>query len=80
MLKKLLKYDLKDMFKFLIIFYSLGIFFAILTRIFLGIENSFIMNIIGQISSGVTISMIFNILINNLMRIWVRFKNSFYND
>lgn len=80
MLKKLLKYDLKDMFKFLVIFYSIGLFFAILTRIFLGIENSFIMNIIGKICSGVTISMIFNILINNLMRIWVRFKNSFYND
>lgn len=80
MLNKLLKYDLKDMFKFLVIFYSIGIFFAILTRLFLGIENSFIMNVIGQICSGVTISMIFNILINNLMRIWVRFKNSFYND
>ena len=80
MLKKLLKYDLKDMFKLLIIFYSIGIFFSILTRIFLGIENSFIMNIIGQICSGVTISMIFNILINNMMRIWVRFKNNFYND
>ena len=80
MLNKLLKYDLKDMFKFLVIFYSIGIFFSILTRIFLNIENSFIMTIIGQICSGVTISMIFNILINNLMRIWVRFKNSFYND
>ena len=80
MLKKLLKYDLKYMFRLLIVFYSIGIFFAILTRLFLGIENSFIMNVIGQICSGVTISMIFNILINNLMRIWVRFKNSFYND
>ena len=38
------------------------------------------MEIIGQICSGVTISMIFNILINNLMRLWVRFKNNFYND
>ncbi len=48
MLKKLLKYDLKDMFKFLVIFYSIGLFFAILTRLFLNIENSLIMNIIGQ--------------------------------
>jgi len=80
MLKKLLKYDLKNIFKFLIIFYSLALFFGVLTRIFLNIENSFIMNIIGQICSGVTISMFFNILINNLMRLWIRFKNNFYGD
>ena len=80
MLKKLLKYDLEYNYKVLVIFYLLAIFFAIFTRICFNIENSFIMNIIGQISSGVTISMIFNILINNLMRLWVRFKNNFYND
>jgi len=80
MLKKLLKYDLQNIFKILIIFYILSLFFSILTRIFFSIENSFIMNIIGQICSGVTISMIFNILINNLMRLWVRFKNNFYGD
>ena len=70
MLKKLLKYDLQNVYKLLIVFYSLSLFFAILTRIFLSIENSFIMNIIGQICSGTTIAMIFNILINNLMRLW----------
>jgi len=80
MLKKLLKYDLQSKFKPLVIFYSLSIFFAILTRIFLSIENSFIINLIGQICSGVTISMMFNIIINNLMRVWVRFKNNFYGD
>ena len=67
MLKKLIKYDLKSIFKFLIIFYSIGMFFAIMTRLFFSFDNSFIMNIIGQICSGVTISMIFNILINNLI-------------
>ena len=80
MLKKLLKYDLSHIFKFLSIFYFLSIFFGILTRIFLSIENSHIMNIIGQICSGVTISMLFNILINNLMRLWVRFKHNLYGD
>jgi len=64
----------------LIIFYSLAIFFGVLTRIFFEIENSFIINIIAQICTGVTISMIVNILINNLMRLWVRFKNNFYGD
>lgn len=80
MLNKLLKYDLKSNFKVIIIFYSLAIFFAVLTRVFLNIENSLIVNIIGQVCSGVTISMLFNIVINNLMRIWVRFKQSLYGD
>jgi len=80
MLGKLLKYDLKSKFKFLMIFYGLAIFFAVLTRIFLMIDNSLIMNIIGKVCSGVTISMIFNILINNVMRLWGRFKSNFYGD
>ena len=80
MLKKLLKYDLENIFKVLVIFYSLSLFFGILTRIIFNVENSFIINIIAQICSGITISMIFNILINNLMRFWARFKNNFYGD
>lgn len=80
MLKKLLKYDLQNINKVLVIFYSLSLFFAILTRIFLSIDNSFIINIIGKVCSGVTISMIFNIIINNLMRLWSRFKTNFYSD
>ena len=80
MLKKLLKYDLKYNSKVLVVFYILSIFFSILTRIFLNIDNSLILNIIGKICSGVTISMIFNILINNIMRLWARFHNNFYKD
>lgn len=80
MLKKLLKYDLQNMFKFLIVFYILALFFATLTRIFFSIDNSLIINIIGQICSGITISMMFNIVINVLMRAWVRFKNNIYGD
>jgi len=80
MLKKLLKYDIQDINKVLVIFYGLSIFFAILTRLFLSIDNSFIMEIIGKICSGVTISMIFNIIINNMMRLWYRFKSNFYGD
>lgn len=80
MLKKLLKYDLKSMFKVLIVFYILSIFFAVLTRVFLNVNSSFIMNIIGQICSGATISMMVSILINNLMRAWVRFRANLYGD
>lgn len=80
MLKKLLKHDLESIFKFIIVFYILALFFGLLTRIFLSIDGSFIMNIIGKICSGAAISMIVSILINSLMRLWVRFKNNFYGD
>lgn len=80
MLGKLLKYDIKSIIKFLCIFYSLAVFFGILTRIFLSVENSLVMNIIGQICQGTAISMMFSIVINNLMRMWVRFKTNLYGD
>lgn len=80
MLTKLLKYDFKKIYKFLIIFYLLAIFFAILTRIFFQIDNSFVMSIVAKICSGATISMIVSIIINNVMRLWVKFKNTLYDD
>lgn len=80
MLKNLLKYDLKKVYKNLIIFYSLSLFFGVLTRIFLNIDNSMVMLIISKICSGITISMFFSIIINNLMRLWVTFAANLYGD
>jgi len=80
MLKKLLKYDLESVYKVLSVFYILSIAVAILTRLFFCFENSTMLNIIAQILSGTTIAMIANILINNLMRVWVRFKQNLYGD
>lgn len=80
MLKKLLKYDLQYIYKVLIVFYTLSLFFGVLTKIFFLSKNSFILNVIAQICSGTTIAMIFNIIINNIMRLWVRLKNNFYGD
>ena len=80
MLNKLLKYEFKFIFKVIVVFYMIGLFFALLTRIFLSIDSSLMMNIIGKICSGVTISMIFNIIINNIMRMWYRFKANLYGD
>ena len=80
MLGKLLKYDLKWTYKLLIVFYLLAIFFAILGRILTDIENSFILNIIGKICIGTTVAMIVNIIINSLMRSWVRFTRNLYKD
>lgn len=80
MLKKLLKYEFVRIYKFLIIFYGLSLFFGFITKILFCFDNSLLMNIFAQITSGVTISMIFNILINNLMRLWVLFKHNLYGD
>ena len=80
MLNKLLKYDLKYMIKNMAIFYILSIFFAITTRILFNMEQSVIINIIGQISVGCMFAMIVNTLINTMMRSWVRFRDSLYKD
>ena len=80
MLKKLLKYDLENMFKFISIFYLLAIFFAILTRIFFDLEQTLIIKIISQICVGAMFSMIASSIINTLMRSWIRFKETIYGD
>ena len=80
MLNKLLKYDLKYMIKNMSIFYILTIFFAITTRILFSLEQTIIVNILGQISVGCMFAMLGNILINTIMRSWVRFTDSIYKD
>ena len=72
MLQKLLKYDLKYIYKVLVVFYILVIFFAIFTR-FMLYKDIAIIKIFGQVCSGITISMIISIIINNIMRLWARF-------
>ena len=80
MLNKLLKYDLKYMIKNMSVFYILALFFAILTRILFSLDQSVMVNIIGKISNGCFIAMIANIVINVMMRSWVRFRESIYKD
>ena len=81
MLGKLIKYDTRFVInRGLIVFYALSLAFGGLTRFFNLFDNSLALDIIGKICSGVTISMFFNIIINNLMRMWVRFKQNFYGD
>ena len=80
MLNKLLKYDLKYMVKNMSIFYILAIFFSITTRIIFSLNQTIIVNIIGQISVGCMFAMLANILINTMMRSWVRFRDSIYRD
>ncbi len=80
MLGKLLKYDLKYMIKNMSIFYILAIFFSVTSRIFLSLEQTIIVKIIGGISVGCMFAMVVNILINTMMRSWVRFRESIYKD
>ena len=80
MLSKLLKYDLKYMIKNMSVFYILAIFFAICTRLLSLPEQSVMIVILSKISSGCTIAMIANIIINVMMRSWVRFRDSLYKD
>ena len=80
MLKKLLKYDLKWCYKALTIFYILSIISAILTRVFINIDGRILFTIIGKIMQGITITLLINILINNILRIWARVIKNFYSD
>lgn len=79
MLGKLLKYDLKWIYKVIVVFYVLSLIFSLLTRLFL-INDSFVFNILNKISAGIAISMIVSCLINCLMRSWVRFIRNIYKD
>ena len=80
MLGKLLKYDLKWIYKVIVVFYILAFIFSILTRILLNIENSLLFNVLAKIVNGAMISMIISGLINGLIRSWVRFINNIYKD
>jgi len=80
MLGKLLKYDLKWKYKPLLVFYILALFFAGVTKILQQFDNSLIFFVLTQICSGIVISMLINILINNFMRIWSRFIRNIYKD
>ena len=80
MLIKLLKYDLKYMIKNMCVFYILSIFFAITTRLLSLPEQTVMITILSKISSGCMIAMIANVVINVMMRSWVRFRDSLYKD
>jgi len=80
MLNKLLKYDLKWIYKGVVVFYILAAIFSIIGRIFAEIENSLLFDILSKISFGVAISMIINSLINCLMRSWAKFIQNVYKD
>jgi len=80
MLKKLIKYDFNWIFKMVFVFMILGIFCAILGRLFSLIENSIIFSIISSIFKGACISLLISALINSIMRGWARLVTNQYKD
>lgn len=80
MLGKLLKYDLKFVYKVVIVFYILAVIFSVIGRGLSLIENSVMFNVISQIAFSFAISMIVSSLINCLMRLWARMVKNMYKD
>ena len=80
MLGKVLKYDLKWVYKGVGVFYILSFIFSIIGRGLNEIENSALYLILAKISFGFAISMMVNSLINCLMRLWARFIRNMYKD
>ena len=80
MLKKLVKYDLIWINKFMLIYFIITFIVCILTRIAGCFTESFFGNILYLILRGVAISCFASVIINCVIRIWVRFKNNFYKD
>lgn len=80
MLGKLLKYDLKWIFKLLVVFYILTIFFALLGRGFSLIDNSVIFDFVSKFCYGTAVSLSISALVNNIIRFWARYVNNFYKD
>ena len=80
MIKKLMKYDLIWINKFMLIYFSITGILTILTKISEIFNSSFVGNIIYLVLRGCLISAFVSVLINCVIRIWVRFNNNLYKD
>ena len=67
-------------YKVLIIFYVISIIVSILTRITTMDNPSLAILVINKILYGTVIAFVVNIIVNTLMRSWVRFKSNVYGD
>lgn len=80
MINKLLKYDLKAIFKPLTIFYSIMIFLAISGRLLNEFGNSALTSILYDFCSGAIPGFAIGALLNNLINLWRLFHYDFYGD
>lgn len=80
MLKKLVKYDLIWINKFMLIYFIISLIVCTLTRTMSLFNTSFAGNIVYLILRGCAISCFVSCMINCVIRIWVRFRNNTYKD
>ncbi len=80
MLKKLIKYDFLWMNRNMVIIFAITAILSILTRIASNHTGSVMGDLIFGILRGFTIAAFANIVINSVIRIWERFRQSFYKD
>ena len=80
MLKKLIKYDFLWMNRNMVVIFAITAILSILTRIFSNFTGSVIGDLIFGILRGFTIAAFANTVINSAIRIWERFRQSFYKD
>ena len=80
MLKKLLKYDMKNMLRVLVYIYVVSVGLACITRLInIGKEIQAVA-ILGSVFAGITYSAVASILINTFVHILRIFITSFYKD
>lgn len=80
MIKKLMKYDIKNMISFLLYIYAVTLGLAVITRLINIGKNIQVVSIIGSVFASLTYSAIASILINTFVQILRVFICSFYKD
>ena len=80
MLKKLMKYDLKFIYRSVWIFYVLLLAFSVIARILSECKQTIVIIVIYQIFRGAAFSMIFSGIINNTFGCWRRFRAHLFGD
>ena len=81
MLKKLLKYNLKNQFKFFGLLYGLIIFNAVAARLLSLIDGApAIVIFLKNFCAGAMWAMIVNAFVNNILRVWHEARRSIYGD
>lgn len=80
MLHKLLKHNLRAVYRPLAFFYAIALVCAIIGRIFNGFDENLILKIVHEFFAGAALGLCFGIIINNATRIWEYTKRDFYGD
>lgn len=80
MLTKLIKHDLKFIYKQLFIFYIIVFLMALIARV-TNVENPiFIVRFIHEFAQGSALGFAFGMFINASIRTWARFRQNLYGD